>query len=404
MTPPRVLLLTTYYHPVLGGAETAARHLATHLAAHGCQVDVVTKRTQADLPDEDTVDGIPVHRIRPHGERSGAGKWRMLPHAVAALWARRSRYDVICCVDYRGIGLAAILVGRLAGRPVCVQAETTGVLSCDNWDPALLRRGIAPNGRLARALKFPLRKLYAQASRFVCIARHIEQEALAEGIARDRVVYIPHGADVSRFRPAGPGERDRLRQELNLPTDRPVCLYLGRLSREKGMLDLVDAWTEVNHPRAVLLVVGPDMTGHPWDVGADARRIVAERGLADRVVFHGPSADPAPLFRAADIFIQPSHFEAFGISAIEAMASGLAIIASRVGGMLDFVEDEVNGLLATPKDPHDFARQIGRVLEDDALRARLAGAARETAVARFDEARLFDRYAALVSEMAARGR
>jgi glycosyltransferase involved in cell wall biosynthesis len=404
MTPTRVLLLSTYYHPVIGGAETAARSLATHLAARGCQVEVVTKRTARGLPDEDVVDGVPVHRIKPPGERSGAGKWRMLPYAAAELWARRSRYDVICCVDYRGIGLAAILVGRVAGRPVCVQAETTGVLSCENWDPALTRRGIAPGGMLARAMKWPLRFLYARANRFVCIARHIEDEALSEGIARDRVIYIPHGADVARFRPAGPGERDRLRQALHLPVDRPVCLYLGRLSREKGMLDLVDAWTAVSHPRAVLLVVGPDMTGHPWDVGADARRIVAERGLADRVIFHGASADPAPLFRAADIFIQPSHFEAFGISAIEAMASGLAVVASRVGGMLDFVEDEANGLLATPKDPQDFARQIRRVLDDEALRSRLAAAARETAVSRFDEARLFDKYAALVSEMASRGR
>ena len=191
---------------------------------------------------------------------------------------------------------------------------------------------------------------------------------------------------------------------MSLPLDRPVCLYLGRLSLEKGMLDLVEAWTEVNHPRAHLLVVGPDMTGHAWDVGAEARRLVTERGLADRVHFYGPSADPAPLYRAADIFVQPSHFEAFGISAIEAMASGLAVITSRVGGMLDFVEDEVNGLLATPKEPHDFARQIRRVLDDEALRARLASAARETATSRFDEERLFGQYADLVSEMAARGR
>ena len=213
MTPPRVLLLTTYYHPVIGGAETAARHLATHLAARGCHVEVVTKRTQPEWPREDTVDGMPVHRIPPDGERSGAGKWRMLPHAVGELWRRRNAYDVICCVDYRGIGLAAILVGGLAGRPVAVQAETTGVLSCENWNPALTRRGIAPDGVLARAMKFPLRFLYARAGRFVCIARHIEDEALAEGIARERVVYIPHGADTARFRPAEPGERDRLRRD-----------------------------------------------------------------------------------------------------------------------------------------------------------------------------------------------
>jgi glycosyltransferase involved in cell wall biosynthesis len=404
MTPPRVLLLTPYYHPVLGGSETAARRLASSLAARGCEVEVVTKRTQRGVPDEDSVDGLRVIRVPPYGDRSGAGKWRMVPAAMAELWRRRARYDVICCVDYRGIGLAAIIVGALARRPVCLQAETTGVLSCGNWDPVLTRYGVAPNGLVARLLKFPLRSIYARASRFVCIARHIENEALAEGVPRERIVYIPHGADASRFRPAEPGERDRLRREFGLPIDRPVCAYVGRLSREKGVLDLVEAWSEVNDPLALLLVVGPDMPGHPWDVGAAARRLVAERGLADRVRFYGPSPDPAPLLRAADIFIQPSHFEAFGISAIEAMASGLAVVASRVGGMLDFIEDEVSGLLAAPKDPHGLARQVRRVLQDESLRARLATAARDTVTSRFDEARLFDQYAALVSELAARGR
>ena len=183
-----------------------------------------------------------------------------------------------------------------------------------------------------------------------------------------------------------------------------MCLFLGRLSLEKGLLDLVDAWIEVNHPHAHLFVVGPDMTGHAWDVGAEARRRVAESGMADRVHFYGPSTDPAPLFRAADIFIQPSHFEAFGISAIEAMSSGLAIVASRVGGMLDFIEDERNGLFAEPKDAHDFARQIRRMLDDEPLRARLAAAARETAVTGFDEPTVFARYAELMADMAAKGR
>jgi D-inositol-3-phosphate glycosyltransferase len=385
---------------VLGGAETGARQVATQLTARGCHVEVVTKRTRPGLPNEDTVDGIAVHRIPPGGERSAAGKWLMLPFAAASLWARRHRYDVICCVDYRGIGIAATVVGRLAGRPVCVQAETTGVLSVENWNGALARFGLAPEGAIARVLKFPFRFLYGRASRFVCIARHIEDEALACGIPRDRVIYIPHGVDVERFRPAGPDERARLRQELGLPLDRLVCLYVGRLSREKGILDLLDAWTEVAHPEALLAVVGPDMTGHPWDVGAEARAVVASRGLADRVRFLGPSADPAPLFRAADVFVQPSHFEAFGISAIEAMSSGLAVVASSVGGMLDFIVDGENGLLATPRDPSDFARQIRRVLDDGALRARLALAARATVEQGFDEKQLFDRYAALIRDLA----
>ena len=172
-------------------------------------------------------------------------------------------------------------------------------------------------------------------------------------------------------------------------------LFVGRLSVEKGAMDLVEAWQRADRADAILALVGPDMTGHAWDVGGPARAYVAGHGLNDRVRFEGAAADTAIYYRAADLYVHPSHFEAFGSSAIEAMASGLPIVASGVGGLRDFLIDGENALLHEPKSPASIASAIARVLDDAPLGARLAAAAHRTAQ-QFEIGALLDRVGALV--------
>ena len=112
--------------------------------------------------------------------------------------------------------------------------------------------------------------------------------------------------------------------------------------------------------------------------------------------FAGPAPETAHLYRAADLFVQPSHFEAFGLSAIEAMASGVPVLASNVGGLRDFLVDNDNALLFEPRTPPSIADALTRALSDASLRARLAGKALETVTAEFDERVLMDRYARLI--------
>jgi len=364
-------------------------------------VEVLTKRVSRDLAPRDLIDGIEVRRLRPIGDRSGLGKWLLLPSAFVALLLRARRFDIVCCIDYRGIGLAAVAAGRLLRRPVVFQAGTTGVVSCSNWNLSLARWHVRPDGRLAAALTWPARRSYAAADRYVCISHEIEQEALSVGIPPARVHYLPHGVALERFRPPEPGEREWVRKDEGWPLDRLLCLFVGRLSTEKGILELLEAWRLVDHPGALLVVVGPEMPAHPWNAGPQARRFVADHGLEDRVVLHGPTADPSRLYRTADLFVQPSHFEAFGISVIEAMASGVPVVGSRVGGMLDFLVDGQNALLSEPRSAPDLARQLRRMLDDAALRRRLAEAGHATAVREFDEQKLFDKYAKLLVEVAA---
>lgn len=395
MTLPRVLVLTTYYHPVIGGVETHARQLVAYLHAHGFAVQVVTKRVATEHPGRDQVDGVTVHRVGPAGERRGSGKWVALPAIFRTLVALEASYDVIVCVDYRGIGVAAVVAARWLSRPLVVQAETDGVLAAPGADT-----GAPAETALARAARSLPRAFYRRADHFVCIARSIERETLEAGIPPPRVHYLPHGVDLARFRPARPGEREAIRRACGWPVDRAVVLFVGRLSREKGVLDLLEAWRRLKRADAVLVFVGPDMPAHPWDAGEPGRRFVAAHGLDGSVVFSGPSNDTAPYYRAADVFAQPSHFEAFGISAIEAMASGVPVVASNVGGLRDFLSDGTNAILHEPGNPDAIAAALAEALGNPERRAHLARAALASVTDRFDERTLLARYAELIQSAA----
>jgi D-inositol-3-phosphate glycosyltransferase len=394
-----VVILTPYFYPIIGGVESNAERLARYLVAQRVPVQVLTKRIGRDLPDEADRDGIAIRRIGPGGERSSFGKWRMTPSIVRWLVSHAAEYDVVCCVDYRATGVAALLARRATGRAVVFQAQTTGVLSGDNVDPLLRAAGLSVAGAIARTVKRPIRALYGGADAFACISRDIERETLACGVPRDRVWYLPNAIDMTHFSPAAPAERDRLRRQLSLPLDRVVCLFVGRLSREKGVLELLEAWRQLQPSEALLVMAGPDMTGHAWNAGAQGRAFVQQHGLGDRVRFVGPLADVAPMIKASDLVVQPSHFEALGLSAIEALACGVPLVASAVGGLLDFVVDGENGRLSPPRDPQALAACIGPLLIDAETRARLAARARASVLKEYDELAVFGRMLALFERL-----
>ena len=334
-------------------------------------------------------------------------------------------YDVVCCVDYRGIGIAALLARRLTRKPVVFQAQTTGVLSAENAETTLARVGISPTARLGRMAKAAVTRLYAGADAFACIARGIERETREAGVADERIHFLPNPVDMTHFRPADEGERQRLRNELSaqlaaqsgdardgepaIPNTRLVVAFAGRLSQEKGVAELLAAWNELaisgcvgdaDGARPLLLVAGPDMPGHAWDLGPFSRAFVAEHGLGESIRFLGPLADVARLYRAADVAVVPSHYEALGLSALEALACGLPVVASGVGGILDFITDGVNGLLCPPRDAHALADRLGAVLADADLRAQLRSQARASVEGTYDEAVVLGRFASLLSQLA----
>jgi len=397
---PRVLMLTTYFRPIVGGVESNAERLARYLQNDGFPARVLTKRVTRALPDTETLDGVRIDRIGPLGERTGAGKWRLLPHTIVWLIRHRAAYDVVCVVDYRGIGIAAIVARAFTGRRVVVQAQTTGVLSGSNADAAFRGAGVAPAGLLGRMLKWPVLAVYRSADAFACISRDIERETQAAGIPQDRIHYLPNAIDMAQFHPPDSAERAVKRQQHDIPAGSVVCLYVGRLSREKGLMELMDAWNRIRPAHAVLLIAGPDMVGHDWNVGPQARELVERNGLTGSVRFLGSTTDVASLLRVADVFVQPSHFEALGLSAIEALASGVPVVSSAVGGLLDFIVDGDNGTLVPAQDPPALAAAIQALIADSGLRQRLAQRARASVLGEYDERAVFSRFGTLLRQLA----
>jgi glycosyltransferase involved in cell wall biosynthesis len=374
---PRVVLLTTYFRPIVGGVESNAERLARFLHGSRFDVRVVTKRITPALADREDMDGVPIERIGPYGVRSASGKWRLLPSAFGWLVRHKAAYDVVCCVDYRGVGVAAIAARALTGRPVVLQAQTPGNL----LDTAPLAQ--------------PVIAAYRRADAFACISHALEREAIAAGVPAARVHFLPNAVDISRFRPAEGNERQTLRRERGIPSGAIVCLFVGRLSREKGVMDLMRAWEQLRPSNAVLLMAGPDMTDHPWNEGPAARDFAERHNLGASVRFLGSIADVAPLLRTADVVIQPSHFEAQGLSAVEALASGVPVVASGVGGLLDFVIDGDNGKLCQPQSPAELAAGIRALVADEGFRQRATARARASVVDQYDEQKVFARFADL---------
>lgn len=198
-------------------------------------------------------------------------------------------------------------------------------------------------------------------------------------------VGVGNGRDPAIFRP-DPVARARLRKALGVPADRPVAAIVARLVREKGFLELLEAMRGV--PEAELWVVGERL---PSDRGLDLEPAFDASGLGCRLRRLGYREDIPAVLAAADLFVLPTWYEALPMSVIEAMLSGLPVVASDVPGPREQVVHGETGLLVPPRQPALLAEAIRRLAGDSLLRARMGHAGRTRALDLYDEARVVSR-------------
>jgi glycosyltransferase involved in cell wall biosynthesis len=242
--------------------------------------------------------------------------------------------------------------------------------------------------------------LFADADAFVTISARTRDEFLAAGLDPDRVRLLPHGIDVEAFRPASAAERRELRSRLGLPQDALLVTFTGRLLRGKGVEVLVEAFGRLasRYPAAHLMLIGSGV-GQVLSVEEALRARVRQAGLEARVGFTGRVDNVADFLRASDVYAFPSFFEAMPLSLLEAAACGLACVASRIGGVVDALEDGRSGMLVEAGDASGLAAALGALLDLPERRAALGAAARETALRCFDERENLARYRELFAEL-----
>ncbi len=205
---------------------------------------------------------------------------------------------------------------------------------------------------------------------------HMERLVSTEG----NISIIPCGTDIKRF---GSLDRNIARQALGIPADSKVVLYVGRFDRRKGIETLVRAVEKSqfkDQGDLRLIIGGGSRPGESDGIERDRiEGIVNELGLPTITSFPGQLGDTNLhlYYAAADVCVVPSHYEPFGLVAIEAMASQTPVVASQVGGLQFTVVPEETGLLAPPQDETAFAQAIDRILADPGWRNELGAKGRQ---------------------------
>lgn len=260
---------------------------------------------------------------------------------------RRNKIDLIYTVD-RTISLPlSYAVARLTGCPLVLSAHIGHYL---HTSP--VHRHIVRN-----------------AHSITVTSENMRQEFLPFARSHDQLVKIMNAIRVDRYDPSISGEAVRV--ELQIPPDAPVVLLAGRLNPFKGQDDLVRAAAVVLKQRPdtyFLIAGGENVPGHL----ALIEGLIAEHGVGHRVRCIGYRQDLPQLFATSDIATMPSHNEPFGLVALEAMAMGKPVVATRAGGVPEFLVDGEMGLLIPPRDSDALARAILTLLDDPA-RARAMG-------------------------------
>jgi glycosyltransferase involved in cell wall biosynthesis len=233
-------------------------------------------------------------------------------------------------------------------------------------------------GARVRALRGARDRALRRVDHLVCPSSYLASLAVSWGVPAERVTVIPNAAPPLPELPT----RDEARAELGVSG--PTLAFAGRVTKQKSLGIALDALGRVRDVELVIAGDGPDLEA--------VRGEVSRRGLDGRVRFLGPLGREGvlTLFRAADASLLTSSWENFPHTVVEALAVGTPVVATAVGGVPEVVRDGENGLLVPPGDVDALAAAIRRVVEDGALRARLAVAAAPS-VAELSPDRLYTR-------------
>jgi glycosyltransferase involved in cell wall biosynthesis len=362
------------------------------LKARGLDVRVLAPHT-AGTPSEELVEGIPLRRFRylfpaslervayergtPANLEWNWLAWLGLPFFALSFWLHACRLARRCDIlhaHWIPSGLVALAASPLGRKPVVVSV----------WGSDLALARLPLGGRLTMAL---LRR----AAAVIAISEAMRGELVALGLPDHKVRVIPTAVAAL---PRPKGARDEIRRELGLPADRPLVLYLGRLSTVKGPAHFVDAARLVlqERPDSGFVVVGD---GHLRPELEDAVRAM---GRADRFSFagHVRHEEVGRWLSAADLFVLPSLSEGVPHALLEALAFGLPVVASAVGGVPEIVQDGVNGYLVPPGDSPAIARRILDLLGSPERRRAFGEAGRRLV----EERQLtWDRFAAELADV-----
>jgi glycosyltransferase involved in cell wall biosynthesis len=326
--------------------------------------------------------GVPV-QILTRRSRGRAKDWVFAWRVASAILAQRNSYDIVYFL-MQGLHLAAGLpVARFLRKPILMKFGGSGVI------PAMRR---------SRAGRVELDWLRKWASRLMVLNEGMMEEALADGFLREQMLWMPNPVDVNEFRPGTPDEVSELRIRYGIPSSAAVVIYVGRLSHEKGLPQLLRGFALACRtvPNAMLILVGdgaqrPELASlaQELDLGPSKLR------FAGRV----DVTEVPKWLRSADLFSLVSPSEGFSCALAEAMAAGLPSVVTDIPANAQLIEPGIHGTMVPFGDEAAIGDRLSRLLSDISLREEMGRAARQRIVDNYSTSNIVSRYEKLFSEV-----
>lgn len=402
---PRVAVVSAHTSPLaaLGGRETGGmnvyvRELSRELGARGYTVDVFTRRASEDGPE-----------IQPFGPNArvvnlAAGPASTIDKREIAEHLPEFERQLLDFVRRDGVAydlvhshywMSGVVGSSLAERwsvPHVAMFHTLGEV-----------KNRARSGEHEPASRIAAERAVATSADRIVVASEHERQSLATlyGATPERIAVVPCGVDLDLFAPM---DKEFARRRLGLRSSERIILFVGRIEPLKGIDILIDVAAQLHEDEnfAVLIVGGDARAREQIEA---LRGQAAALGVDHHISFVGAvEHHELPLYyNAADVCVVPSHYESFGLVAVESMACGTPVVASRVGGLTTTISDGETGYLIPWRCPEPFAERLELLLDNDELRASFGRAGRE-AVERFRWSHVTDAVASLYDDVLATNR
>ena len=357
----RVLIFSFVYYPrFIGGAEVAVKEITDRTRAEDIEFDLIAMRVDNDLPELEKIGNVNIYRI--------AGNRYLYPFLAcmkASRLHKKRNYGATWSIMANYSGFAALFFKLF-------HMNVPFILTLQEGDPI---------DYIKRKVRFvaPIWKMiFTYADRIQTISHYLADFARDMG-AKCPVEVVPNGVDVSLFTKEYPkGELEEIKKNLNIPGGSPIMITTSRLVVKNAVSDVIKSLEYISEAYFLILGTGYQET--------ELKKLASDIGVSDRVKFLGfvPHTEMPKYLKISDIFIRPSLSEGFGNSFIEAMAAKTPVIATPVGGIVDFLRDKETGLFCEVNSPEDIARKVGVYLHDKNLRDEIVDNAFRQALEQYD--------------------
>lgn len=356
----------------LGGAQTFLLDLVRNLDPMRFVPEVAAMHGHGVFELEFVKRGITTHSLSP-------GKWP--PHYFLNFLRlmKRGKFDILHFHLF-GANLCAKPLALAIGHRAIVVHDQCNDASRDQNPLLLAADALANNG----------------ASRVIAVSESVRRYLLdKEDLSEAKVAMIPNGVDTEEFQVPSREENAIARAKLLLPEDCFIIGGVGRLVTQKNFKAFLEVASKVivKNPKVIFLLAG---TG---PLENELRKYAHALGLSKAVRFLGHVSDRAALYHSLDALLMPSDFEGTPMVLLEAMASGLPVVASAVDGIAEVCSDGVDALLIPPRDVAGYAAELERLIADAALRERIGANARQKILARYEICSLVRRIENLYEEI-----